>query len=114
MPVLSDGEGFYRHIVDLPRKRLRDLLCDPSVADSVFKWLCSVEVACPCCGLKPNRFKEIPREKAVAYLGTGRGAPDLFLTLRDLFHQPLGHPTALKAGDVVAEAERLLEKRQRE
>ena len=108
MPMLSDGKGFYRHIIDLPRKRLKELLREPSVADKVFRWLCSVEVACPCCGPKPNSFKEIPQEEAVAYLGTGRGAKDLFLTLRDLFHQPLEHPSELKAEDALTEADRII------
>ena len=116
MPMLSDGKGFYRHIIDLPRKRLRELLCDAQVAgrvfdwlcSRVFDWLCSIEVACPCCGPKLNPFKDIPKEKAVKYLGTSRGAKDLFLTLRDLFHQPLGHPSELKVKDVLVEAERII------
>ena len=108
MPMLSDGKGFYRHIIDLPRKQLREVLRDPSVAARIFDWLCSVDVTCPCCGPKPNTFKEIPREKAIEYLGTGTGAKDLFLTLRDLFHQPLGHPSELNAKDALAEADRIL------
>ncbi len=108
MPILSDGKGFYRHIIDLPRKRLKEILRGPFVAGKVFDWLSSIEVACPCCGPKPNPFKNIPKEEAVAYLGTGRGAKDLFITLRDLFHQPLGHPSELKTEDVLAEADRII------
>lgn len=108
MPMLSDGKSFYRHIIDLPRKRLKELLCDDQVAGRVFDWLCSIDVTCPCCGPKPNPFKEIPKEEAVKYLGTGMGAKDLYLALRDLFHQPLGHPGELKVEDVLAEADRIL------
>ena len=108
MPMLSDGKGFYRHIIDLPRKRLKELLSDAWVAGKVFDWLSSVEVVCPCCGPKPNPFKEIPMEEAVAYFGTGRGAKDLFQILRDLYHQPLGHPSELNAEEALAEADRII------
>lgn len=108
MPILSDGKGSYRHIIDLPRKRLPQILHDPLVRSQVFDWLCSIEVECPCCGPRPNPFKDIAREEAVKYLGTSIGSKDLFLVLRDLFHQPLGHPSELNAEDALAEVDKIL------
>ena len=103
MPMLSDGKGFYRHINEIPLKRLRVLVGNSFIAGKVFDWLCSLELDCPCCGPAPNPFKEIPRDKAIANLGTAVGAKDLFLTIRDLFGLTIDHPS-----DVLTEANRIL------
>ena len=108
MPYLSDGEGHYRHIVDIPRNRLRELLTDQGVAGRVFDWLGTLRLTCPCCGEKENPYKGLPREEVIPYLQTVAGANDLFLTLHDLLSRPLEHPTELRATDAVQEAERLI------